>query len=107
MLEKRISEELVSCVRNALHSNVCSVIQYGDAASPVSEIAVLTHYKISADEEQRLSSAVLEFNQRHKESVSVIDIDRNAFTKWKDSTPFYQTIDRTGHLLWSGEQDRH
>ena len=103
MLDKRRSEELVRCILNVLHGNVCSIIQYGPSACPVSEIAVLTHYKISADEELRLSSAVVEFNQRHKESVSVIDIDYHAYLKWKDSTPFYQNIDRTGILLWSGE----
>ena len=103
MLDRRRSEELVSCILNVLHGIVFSIIQYGPSAGPVSEIAVLTHYKINADEEQRLSSAVVEFNQRHKESVSVIDIDYHAYLKWKDSTPFYQNIDRTGILLWSGE----
>ena len=95
MLDKRRSEELVRCILNVLHGNVCSIIQYGRSACPVSEIAVLTHYKIRADEEQRLSSAVVEFNQRHKESVSVIDIDYHAYLKCKDSTPFYRNIDRT------------
>ena len=105
MLVKRRSEELVTCILNAMHGKVCSIIQYGPAVCPVSEIAILTPYKISEDEEQRLSGAIIEFNQRHKESVSVIDIDHNAFLKWKDSTPFYQNIDRTGILLWSREND--
>ena len=86
------------------------VANLGELDGPASDcretdIAVLTPYKISADEEARLSSAVAEFNSKNKESVSVIDIDHQTFSKWKDSTPLYQEIDRTGILLWSGDID--
>ena len=104
-MDKRRSEELVRCVLNVLHGNVCSIIQYALSVYPASEIAVLTHYKISADEEARLSSAVAGFNSKHKESVSVIDIEYQSFLKWKDSTALCQEIDRTGVLLWSGENN--
>ena len=105
MLDKRRSGELVSCVLNVLHGNVHSIIQYGLSAYPASEIAVLTHYKISADEEARLSGAVAGFNSKHRESVSVIDIEYQTFLKWKDSTALCQEIDRSGILLWPGENN--
>ena len=107
MLNERRTMELVTCILDALHGKVCSIVQYGDATCPVTEIAVLTPYKISEDEEERLSGAVVEFNLMHKESFSVIDIDHHAFLKWKDSTPFYQNINRTGILLWSRDNDSH
>ena len=105
-MDQRRSQELVICILDALHGKVCRIIQYGASRRTASEtdIAILTPYKISADEEERLSDAVIEFNTRHRESVSAIDIDVHSYLKWKDSTPFCQEIDRTGILLWSGEE---
>ena len=105
MNQRRI-EDLVACILEALYHKIWKIIQYGPASDcRETDIAVITPYKISADEEARLSSAVAEFNSKNKESVSVIDIDYQTFSKWKDSTPLYQEIDRTGILLWSGDID--
>ena len=105
-MDQHRSEELVTCILDSLHGKVCRIIQYGSSRRTASEtdIAILTPYKISTDEEARLSDAVIEFNTRHKESVSAIDIDLHSYLKWKDSMPFCQEIDRTGILLWSGEE---
>ena len=106
MLNQRRTEELVVCILDALYHKIWKIVQYGPACDCLeTDIAVITPYKISADEEARLSKAVAEFNSKNIESVSVIDIDYQTFSKWKDSTPLYQEIDRTGILLWSGDID--
>ena len=101
-MDNRRTEELIGCILTALHGKVCRIIQYGSSsAHSEAEFAVLTPYKISTDEVTRLSDAVTEFNRKHEKSISVVDIDLDSFLKWKESTPFYQAIDRTGVVLWS------
>ena len=107
--------ELVLCVLDALHNKVCQILLYGPAAlwepseSSEIDIAVLTPYKISADEEERLSTAVFELNQKHSGKYAVVDIDQAVFEAKRRSLPFYQKIDRTGIVLWPKQptvQDR-
>ena len=70
-MERIRTEELALCILDALHNKVCQILLYGPAASGNAsakaeiDIAVLTPYKISADEEERLSAAVFELNQKH------------------------------------------
>ena len=45
-MDKRRSDELVRCILNVLHGNVCSIIQYGPSAYPVSEIAVVAAFSM-------------------------------------------------------------
>ena len=98
------TEELIVCLLEALHHKVYKILQYGSTSEcRETDIAVLTPYRISADEEARLSNAFAGFNSKYKESVSVIDIDYESFLKWKDTAAVYQEIDRTGVLLWSEE----
>ena len=105
-MNQRRTEELVTCILEALYHKIWKIVQYGPACDCLeTDIAVITPYKISVDEEARLSSAVAEFNSKHVESVSVIDIEYQSFLKWKDSTALCQEIDRTGVLLWSGENN--
>lgn len=105
-MDQRRTEELVSCILGALYHRICKIVQYGSASDcRETDIAILTPYKISTDEEARLSKAVADFNKKHKEAVSVIDIDYPSFLKRKDSTPLYQEIDRSGSLLWSEDNN--
>ena len=101
-MNRRRTEELVLCILDALHGKACRILRYasGTAASPAeTEIAVLTPYRISEDEEQRLSDAVFRFNAAHGESVSVVDVDVRSFEERRDGTPFYREIGR-GVTLW-------
>ena len=88
------TDALVSCILAALYGKVNSILAVGN------DVAVLTPYKISPDEEERLSDAVAACNQKYNTSFSVIDIDSESFVKWKDSTSFYREIDRSGTILW-------
>ena len=111
-MEKTGHDELVLCILDALHNKVCRILLYGRAASGKSsegteiDIAVLTPYKISGDEEERLSAAVFELNQKHRGRYSVVDIDRAVFEEKRGTLPFYREIDRTGLVLWPQEDGR-
>jgi hypothetical protein len=99
-------DSLVLCLLNALNNMVCKVLLYGPAVGKASgqqtetSIAVLTPYKISGDQEARLSVAVFEWNQNHRETVSVIDIDQTTFTEKQAEIPFFREIADTGVVLW-------
>ena len=99
-------DDLVQCILNALQYKVCKVLLYGPAAENAShegeiDIAVLTPYKISEDQEERLSDAVSDLNNKHCGRYSVIDIDITAFTKKRSDFPLYQEIAQTGMVLWT------
>ena len=99
-------DELVLCILDALHYKIRQILMYGPAASGKAsecyeiDIAVLTPYKIRADEEDRLSAAVFEVNQKYAGKYSVVDIEQAVFEEKCRSIPFYQEIDRTGIVLW-------
>ena len=105
-MDKTGYDELVQCILNALQYKVCQVLLYGPAvetASPHEEeidIAVLTPYKISEDQEERLSNAVTELNKKHNGKYSVIDIEYTAFTEKCSEFPLFQQIAQTGVVLW-------
>ena len=105
-MKKTGHDELVLCVLDALHSKVCRILLYGlstqgkPSENEDIEIAVLTPYKINADEEERLSAAVFELNQKRGGKYSVIDIDRAVFEEKRGTLPFYREIDRTAVVLW-------
>ncbi len=94
-------DELIARVLDSLHNKVCRILLYDTSTGETEQnIAVLTPCKICYDEEARLSDAVFEWNQKHRERVSVIDIDQTLFAEKREVFPFYQKIDSTGIVLW-------
>ena len=100
-VKKTDYDELIVRILDSLHNKVCQILLYGsDSGEAEQNVAVLTPYKISFDEEARLSDTVFEWNQKHREKISVIDIDQALFAEKSGEIPFYQMIDRTGIVLW-------
>ncbi len=97
---------LITCILTAMQNKVCRILLYGSDPEETAvrkteyDVAVLTPYKISEDEEARLSDAVFEWNHKHKARYSVIDVDYDTFMKRREEIPFYQNIDQKGTVLW-------
>jgi hypothetical protein len=105
-VEKSGYDELIRCILSALNYKVSQILLYGPAAAKGSswkgklDIAVITPYKISDDQEARLSDAVAALNKKHGGRYSVIDVDVNAFAEMTEEIPLFLEIMRTGVLLW-------
>ena len=101
-MKNNSDERLVQCILQALQNTACRILVYGeDAGKAVTDVAVITPYKINEDQEARLSDAIAEFNRKHDKQYSVIDIAASAFTEKLGETPLYQLIDKTGTVLWT------
>ena len=102
-------DRIVHCILAALQNAAVRIIAYGDAARTGSagydeaDIAVITPYQISEDQEERLSNAVDEFNRKHNTKYSVIDIDVAAFAAKQEEIQLYRQIEKTGTVLWAEE----
>ena len=111
-MKQDFRQELVDCILNALYGKVCRIVQYGgsgeeqEPAEQNIDLAVFTPYRISEDEEERLSNAVYSYNKKHEGAVSVIDIPEDTFREKLETIPFYQKIEREGTLLWPIGKDK-
>ena len=102
---------IVRCILDALQNAVSRIVLYGPAARMESsrdgaaELAVITPYKISEFQEERLSLAVADFNKKHDRKYSVIDIDAAALAEMQEEIPLFREILETGIPLWKQEED--
>ena len=97
-------DRIVQCILAALQNAAVRILAYGaPAGNGETDIAVITPYQISEDQEERLSDAVAEFNRKHNRKYSVIDIDVAAFTAKREEIQLYRQIEKTGTVLWAEE----
>lgn len=101
------ADRIVQCILGALQNTADQILAYGQAVRTgagrdgETEIAVITPYKISEIQEERLSTAVADFNRRHDRKFSVIDIDAAAFEEKQEEIPLYREIRETGIRIWA------
>lgn len=101
-----VLKELVMSILEVLSGNVAEIILYGSVArqtdTPESDVdvAVLLKSNMSAEEEERLSDAIVDLNLKYDRVFSVIDIDYAHFKDWENDLPFYRNVRKEGVQLW-------
>ena len=101
------NDRIVQCILDALQNTADLILIYGQTTRMGSswdgetEIAVITPYKISDIQEERLSNAVADFNRKHNRKYSVIDIEAAAFQENQEKIPLYREISHTGIRIWA------
>lgn len=79
----------------AVHSIRRTVINNDDI------IALVITEKLSAENEDLLNDLIVDFDLKYDKVFSVIDIEKSTMTKWINSVPFYQNLEREGIILWT------
>ncbi len=67
------------------------------------DIAIFLLEKPDRKTTKRMIDCVTSYELRCDKVLSVIDIDYDKFTRWKDTIPFYRNILREGIVLWEAE----
>ena len=106
MIERNILDELVDGMRQVLPNRIVRIVLYGSTARGTDtkesdvDIALLMYGQLDTDTEERLSDFIVDMNLKYDKVFSVIDIDFDNFCKWENVTPFYNTVNREGIILW-------
>ena len=99
-------EELVRGLLRILPDQTVQIVLYGSTARGTAEddsdidIALFVNEPLTAVQEDRLSDLIVDMNLKYDKIFSVIDIDQQAYLKWRKVSPFYQNVDREGIVLW-------
>lgn len=105
-MEENVWNEFVKGILGIMESRLVSIILYGSVARGTNteesdvDIALLMHGKLDSDTEDKLSDFIVDMNLKYDKVFSVIDIDAEHFSKWINSLPFYQNVEREGIVLW-------
>ena len=99
-------EELVRGLLRILPDQTVQIVLYGSTARGTAEedsdidIALFVNGPLTAVQEDRLSDLIVDMNLKYDKIFSVIDIDQQSYLKWRKVSPFYQSVDREGIVLW-------
>ena len=105
-MDKQVYEELVRGLLSILPGQAVQIVLSGSTArgtaTPESDvdIAVFLRDKLTAIQEDQLSGFIVDLNLKYDKVFSVIDIDQQTYLKWRSVSPFYQSVDREGIVLW-------
>ena len=106
-MEPSVYHELVEKLLGVFQDNAVRIVLYGSVARGTPradsdvDIAVFVRSGIDAETEDRLSDVIVDLNLKYDRVFSVIDIDNDVYSQWRDVTPFYQNMDREGIVLWA------
>lgn len=64
------------------------------------DIALFLNQHLTRVQEDLLSELIVELNLKYDKVFSVVDIDQEAYMKWRAVSPFYQNMDKEGIVLW-------
>lgn len=105
-MDKQVYEELVRGLLSILPGQAVQIVLYGSTARGTAtsesdvDIAVFLRDKLTAIQEDQLSGFIVDLNLKYDKVFSVIDIDQQTYLKWRSVSPFYQSVDREGIVLW-------
>ena len=105
-MERVILQELVSGILAVMQEKVVRIVLYGSVAKDISteesdvDIALLMNGTMDSDMEDRLADFIVDMNLKYDKVFSVIDIDAEKFYTWEKVTPFYQSVNKEGIVLW-------
>ena len=83
-----------------------SVILYGSTARGTRgddsdvDVAVLLHTGATKEMREKMLDLVVDLELACGKVLSVLCIDYEKFTEWKDTIPFYKNIRKDGVVLW-------
>jgi predicted nucleotidyltransferase len=99
-------DELVRGLLAILSEHTARIVLYGSTArgtaQPESDIdiALFVNQRLTPQQEDQLSSLIVDLNLKYDKVFSIVDIDQQTYLKWRHVAPFYQNVDREGIVLW-------
>jgi predicted nucleotidyltransferase len=105
-MEIKIFDELVAGILDIMKPDVVRIVLYGSVARGTNteesdvDVAILINNELSKDMEDKLSDFIVDMNLKYDKVFSVIDINYDTFCKWERVTPFYQSVNKEGIVLW-------
>ena len=105
-MQETMYDELVRGLLGILAEQTVQIVLYGSTARGSAEpdsdidIAIFVTRRPDAQQEDRLSSLIVDLNLKYDKVFSVVDIDQETYLKWRSVAPFYQNVDKEGVVLW-------
>lgn len=98
--------QIVPGLRDIYGTLIDSVILYGSTARGTGtedsdvDIAVLIRSGATKEMREQMLDLVVNLELACGKVLSVLCIDYEKYTEWKDTLPFYQNIQKDGVVLW-------
>ena len=98
--------DLVQQLLSILSKETVRIVLYGSTARGDAtqesniDVAIFLNQKLSPEQEAHLIDVITGLNLKYDKVFSVIDIDQETFSKWKNVTPFYKNVEKEGIVLW-------
>lgn len=105
-MEQSTIQELLSGLRAILQDKLVQIILYGSVARGTNQedsdidVALLVRDELDADMADHLSDFIVDMNLKYDKGFSVIDINAERFSAWKNDLPFYRQVSQEGIVLW-------
>lgn len=99
-------KELVPGLQSIYGNLIDSIVLYGSTARGTQtdesdvDVAILLHAGATKEMRDRMLDLVVDLELACGKVLSVLCIDYEKFTEWKDTLPFYQNIRKDGVVLW-------
>lgn len=105
-MQKKILQDLVQGIRQAVPNKLLSIILYGSVAKGTAtaesdmDIAIIIDGKMDAAMEDALSDVIVDLNLKYDKVFSVVDIDRAELAQWGKVLPYLKNVQNEGVVLW-------
>lgn len=99
-------KELVPGLQSIYGDLMDSIVLYGSTARGTQtdesdvDVAILLHAGATKEMRDQMLDLVVDLELACGKVLSVLCIDYEKFTEWKDTLPFYQNIRKDGVVLW-------
>lgn len=99
-------KELVPGLQNIYGDLIDSIVLFGSTARGTQtdesdvDVAILLHAGATKEMRDQMLDLVVDLELACGKVLSVLCIDYEKFTEWKDTLPFYQNIRKDGVVLW-------
>lgn len=99
-------EKLVPGLQGIYGNLIDSIVLYGSTARGAQtdesdvDVAILLHAGATKEMRDQMLDLVVDLELACGRVLSVLCIDYEKFTEWKDTLPFYQNIRKDGVILW-------
>ena len=105
-MSQNVLQELVQGILAVMQKHLVRIVLYGSVARGTNteesdvDVALIVKGTLDEETEDKLSDFIVDMNLKYDKVFSVIDIDFDNFCKWENVTPFYNTVNREGIILW-------
>lgn len=99
-------EQMVPGLRKIYGSLMDSVILYGSTARGMRsddsdvDVALLVHSGVTKEMREQMLDLIVDLELACGKVLSVLSIDYEKYSAWKDTLPFYRNIQKDGVVLW-------